>query len=173
MKQIPGYSRYMITKCGVVYSLISGNPKVMRTKHTDRYDMVTLFDDDKQRKTLLIHRLVALTYIPNPLDKSTVNHKDGIKTNNHMSNLEWLTQAENQAHADKVGLNKVKGIDNPMFKPWYYIVEGQRVDVYDETINDFCNRHNQEKNYSNVKRWCRENHTLSRGYFGGYTFGYC
>lgn len=51
-----------------------------------------------------IHRITATTFIPNPENKRTVNHIDGDKRNNHISNLEWATYSENAQHAVRLGL---------------------------------------------------------------------
>lgn len=67
-------------------------------------------------KQFFIHRLIASAFVPNPNNLDTVNHIDGDKLNNSISNLEWCTLAENTKHAFKTGLNKpyqrsnIKGI---------------------------------------------------------------
>ena len=102
MKQIPGYENYKISENGIVYS--SYIRRIKRTSlHRQGYLMVGLSKDGIETK-LLIHRLVALTHLKNPNDYKYVNHKDGNKKNNHISNLEWVTSSENQKHAYKNGL---------------------------------------------------------------------
>lgn len=59
-----------------------------------------------ERKIVAVHRFVALAFIPNIDNKPQINHKDGNKENNIVSNLEWCTNSENQIHAFKTGLQK-------------------------------------------------------------------
>lgn len=59
------------------------------------------------KKKYFIHRLVATYFIPNIHNKPIINHKDGNKRNNHVSNLEWATRSENDLHAFKLQLRKV------------------------------------------------------------------
>lgn len=67
------------------------------------YYVVNLARDDRG-KWIRVHRLVAEAFIPNPEDKKEVNHKDGNKLNNNVSNLEWVTHQENCFHAWRTGL---------------------------------------------------------------------
>ena len=67
------------------------------------YQCIDLWKDRKRTKHLY-HRLIAESAVPNPLNKPEVNHIDANKLNNAISNLEWVTSAENKAHAKKLGL---------------------------------------------------------------------
>lgn len=57
-----------------------------------------------KRKTLYVHRLLAKLFISNPNNKPCINHKDGVKSNNSLDNLEWCTHKENIEHAHRTGL---------------------------------------------------------------------
>lgn len=56
--------------------------------------------------TTLVHRLVAMAWIPNPEGHKVINHKNGIRNDNRVENLEWCTQQHNMAHAMEIGLSK-------------------------------------------------------------------
>lgn len=62
--------------------------------------------DGVKSRTYSVHRLVAKYFIPNPENKSDVNHKNGDKADNCVNNLEWATRGENQSHAYATGLKK-------------------------------------------------------------------
>jgi hypothetical protein len=74
--------------------------KYVRKQHSDRYGYsVVKLSSPGYDKTVLVHRLVATAFIPNPDNKPEVNHKYGIKLDNRASELEWMTPVENQRHA--------------------------------------------------------------------------
>lgn len=79
------------------------------------YFTVRLRREDKY-KVHKIHRLIAIHFIANPEHKPCVNHKNGIKTDNRIENLEWCTYLENTTHALNTGLFKNKGEDSPVSK---------------------------------------------------------
>lgn len=74
----------------------------------DGYLFVSLSKDGLV-KTYYIHRLVATAYIPNPNELLEVNHLDGVKTNNVVTNLDWCTHSDNVRHAYTTGLNSNNG----------------------------------------------------------------
>lgn len=71
-------------------------------KHYNGYLFVSLCNGEQ--KEFSIHTLVARAFIPNPENKPEVNHKNGVKSDNHISNLEWCTTSENILHAYENGL---------------------------------------------------------------------
>lgn len=84
--------------------LVTRNGKIIKTRLCSGYPCYTESINNK-RRDVSVHRKVAETYIPNPLNKPCVNHIDGNKLNNDVSNLEWVTYKENSQHASKMGLN--------------------------------------------------------------------
>ena len=102
---LKNYSRYLIYENAVIYD-INLSRIIYPQINSDGYAKITLRDNNAKRKTFSVHRLVAELFIDNPEHKETVNHIDGIKTNNHYSNLEWNTRSENIQHAWNNGLIK-------------------------------------------------------------------
>lgn len=101
-------TNYLIYDNGECYN-IKTKKFLQGSIKSNGYKMVTL-TINKEKKTLLVHRLVAEHFLPNPDNKDYVNHIDGNKLNNNVSNLEWVTPQENRIHALKTGLcnNKKK-----------------------------------------------------------------
>jgi hypothetical protein len=94
-KEISGYEgQYWVSNFGRVKS----QKQIMKCGNVRRYTKVGLWNGEFQ-KHYLVHRLVAQAFIPNPENKEEVNHIDGDKTNNNVSNLEWNTRSENCRHA--------------------------------------------------------------------------
>ncbi len=108
MKPIKDYEGlYSITEYGEIWS----NHRNIYRKHNiiqTGYHQVRLCKNGII-KSYYIAKLVAKAFIPNPENKTQVNHIDGNKDNNHASNLEWMTPRENVQHAVKLGLLNNKG----------------------------------------------------------------
>ena len=102
---IPNFKNYLINIQGDIFSL--RRKKVLKArKGKFGYLYIGITNDDGHRKFIKIHRAVALTFIPQIEGKPFINHKDGNKLNNNVSNLEWCTAKENVAHAIATGLAK-------------------------------------------------------------------
>lgn len=97
-------SIYQVNELGQIRCLITGKGRgpvgslLKPQKVTKGYLSVTLRDFNRKRM-VRVHRLVAEHFLPNPLDLPQVNHKDKNKENNHISNLEWVTNQQNCEHA--------------------------------------------------------------------------
>ena len=123
---IPGYPGYHISKRGKIYSRWDVNGKGILSK---RYHLKTAHLNKKGRYIIglsqpgigttkwLVHRLVALVYLPNPEGLPYVCHKDNVPTNNSVNNLYWGTQKDNMSQASKEGrMIQAKGKDSVHYK---------------------------------------------------------
>lgn len=116
-KTVPGFeNRYLVSNLGRVKTknrkvrtcgrkrnwttrLVKG--KLLNLCKSKQYNRVSLGDN----KFYLVHRFVALAFIPNPNNYPFINHIDGNKKNNYVENLEWCTAEQNNKHAWNTGLN--------------------------------------------------------------------
>lgn len=118
-KEIPEYEAHAVSSLGKCKSLTRINTyhsklgtefkRIIRGKYLkfhlmDEGYLAVGVQKDKVRKTLLVHRLVAEMFLPNPEKLPEVNHKDCNKQNNCVDNLEWCTSKENKEHAKSMGI---------------------------------------------------------------------
>ena len=127
MKDIPGYEGlYAITSCGKVWG--HKRKHFLIPSNDNGYMRVSLSKKGKVKR-YSIHRLVAITYIPNPEDLPEVNQKSEDKTNNCINNLEWVTKSENCVYGTRnkrittTKLQKTNGDINKKLKKPVYCVE--------------------------------------------------
>ena len=101
MQTVEGYSNYIITINGDIYNKHGRQMKSRVNKYG--YKLINLVNDAGIRKAVAVHRLVALTYLNKIVSKPIVNHINGDKQDNRVSNLEWCTYRENTLHAQSIG----------------------------------------------------------------------
>lgn len=137
IKVIEEFPSYSITKNGEILSLyekgrrgVTGKilRRIKTSIGTNGYETVSLYKNGK-RSTLMVHRLMAKTFLELKEDRNVVNHKDSNKNNNNISNLEWCSQIENYNHAfvknrmvkppikrfiDDIQVMTIRTINNPL-----------------------------------------------------------
>lgn len=119
---IVGYENYAACTDGQIINLRTGN--FVKPMLSPQGYMHVSLSQNGRKKRFPVHRLVAFAFLDNPEEKPNVNHIDGDKTNNRLSNLEWATQSENCLHAIRTGLRK-------KFKNEYR-------EHSDETVHSIC-----------------------------------
>ena len=124
---IQEFETYEVSTFGNIRSIKRIN-KNLKSFSTGKYLCVSLMSNNK-RYTCSIHILEAKAFIPNPENKPTVNHIDGIKTNNYIDNLEWATYGENNQHAYDTNLREPTG--RPVVQ---YNKEGKKINKFNSGL---------------------------------------
>lgn len=136
---------YFVNDLGDIFSYPKKTRKEIRKLKVQLtnsgYYIVDLCKNGKVKKHL-IHRLIASSFLENNDNKKQVNHINGIKTDNSLSNLEWCTASENQKHSIKTGLRSAKGMKNSQSKLTDDIV----IKIFNE--KDLCKNISKKYNIS-------------------------
>jgi len=172
-KQIPDFSNYEISSYGNIRNK-SSRKHLSQGTLRGGYIRSKLKNDDNKYKSLTIHRIVAMTFIPNLENKSTVNHINHNKLDNRVENLEWASTTEQNRHKRKVPRDIQRLISSR--KVWRIDVDtNNRIQLY-ETIRDaskwvFDNNLTSVENFDNgnniktrICAVCRKKRNQSYGY---------
>lgn len=164
VKPIQGFQGYYISIRGGVYSCKNGGIKQLKLQTLFGYKYVILRRNGSEQKNMRVHRLVALAFIPEVAGKPYVNHKDGDKANNHVSNLEWCNNSENISHAFRTGLSPYKrGKNSPCAKKVaQYSLTGSLIKIW-PCINDAVKKYG-----SGINQVLSGRYKQSHGYKWGY-----
>lgn len=152
-KIIEGFNKYEISKCGEIRNVKT--KKILSQYMSSDYYSILLSDNNKKRHTFRVHRLVALTYLKNPNKYKLVNHKDGIKTNNNVNNLEWCNHSQNVLHAMNTRLNNSRKIIHQIDK------DDNIINIFN-SIKDASTK--LQLNTSAISRVCNGIYKHTKGY---------
>ena len=161
-KHIPSHPDYAVDKDGNVYSSKADR---LLTQHTEQgYKRVAIRSGREYK--LKVHRIVAETYIPNPNKLPQVNHIDGDKTNNTVSNLEWVSAKDNMRHAYQTGLVSTKKANESSCEALRRKVIGTHVDTGEvikaDSLVELCSKYNLT--VCNVSACCLGKRRTHKGY---------
>ena len=157
-KDIQGYEGlYQVSNLGRI-KRVWCKPKILTPKPNKKGYLRIYFYKGKNKKFLRVHRLVAQAFIPNPENKPQINHIDGNKSNNCVSNLEWVTNDENYKHALKMGLTNHKQKPVALLENNVEIARFESVNqALKETKGKYGNPYRQrpyiKKKYLNKYKW--------------------
>lgn len=172
-KDIPGYEGlYQASTFGRIYSYPrKGNfgRSHFLTPHPDKGGyMRVLLSKNKKSKSLLVHRLVAKTFIPNPNNYPEINHKDENIKNNEVSNLEWCTPKYNSNYGTRNQRMAQTLTNGPCSKTVIqYSLSGKLIKIWPSTKE--CSRHGFD--FRNVSACCRKQRPTAYGYIWQYKEG--
>lgn len=111
-KDIPGYEGlYKVSNTGKIFSVVT-NRELSVIQKKDGYTCISLCDKDHNKKQYRIHQLVAKAFIPNPNNLPMINHKNEIKNDNRVENLEWCNNFYNSNYGNRnlIISQKLKGV---------------------------------------------------------------
>lgn len=131
-KPIQDYENYFVSNFGRVKNSKGKIRKFVHDKKDYGYVRVALISKNKKQKNILVHRLVALAFIPNTENKSIVNHLNENKSDNRVENLEWSTLSENQRHGSCIDRRILKYYK----KIGQYSLDGKLIKKFDSIKED-------------------------------------
>ena len=168
-KDIKGYEGlYQISNLGNVKSLkrnrfnyrlqrmiIVNKEKLLKQSFDGKKYLFVTLQKHKSRKNYRIHRLVAESFIPNPNNLPQVNHIDGNKTNNCVSNLEWCDGSYNVKESFRLGLSKKGAVHPNSKKVLQYDLNGNFIKEWNCVIDAINNLHLPKYAHSSISLCCR------------------
>jgi hypothetical protein len=160
---IPGYEGlYQVSNTGKIKSFSKNAPpsgRVLKTSTSRGYVWVRLFDKNKKYKNILVHRVVAKAFVPNPNNYKEVNHKDENKQNNNADNLEWCSRAYNMSYGTarfRQGMSASRSVEQITMEGipvalYYSVSAAARINDIDSSSILKCCKHQRE--YVGGYRW--------------------